>query len=1033
MSPEQARGQSVDGRSDVFSLGAVMYEMVTGCRPFDGANVVDTIDAVLHQDPRAVSELRSEAPPALDALIAKCLVKDQDKRCQSVEQLWTDLLEVRQGTTPRISIQPPSRRHNLPLHATSFIGRESEVAELCSVLAETRLLTLSGSGGCGKTRLALRVASKVLDNYPDGVWLIELGPVTHGEFIPQSVASTLGVEEEPGRPLQQRVADYLGAKRLLLVLDNCEHLVAAAAAFVQSMLASCEGLHIVTTSRDPLRIPGERIWRVSPLSVPESASLSLAEASNYESVQLFVERARAVSPLILDHASANHVVEICRRLDGIPLAVEMAAARLDVVSLDQIASRLNDRFGLLTRTHRTSSPRQETLRSTIDWSYDLLSFAEQTLFRRLAVFAGTFSLEAVEHVCSGSDLRSRDVLGTLSGLIEKSLVTVSRTNMTVRYRLLETILEYARERFVGSSDERRTRRHHLEFFLALVERLEPEFYSGRTAHYHDQIELEHQNALAALDWCSKRRGRSRAALRLASALRPFWSARCYHQLGTQILLRELHRDRRQAPKPILTKALDAAGYFLRVTGELEPARSAHEESLRLAEESGDRPAVAKALWELGITASMQGKEVEAEALQQQSLAMSRKHGARLTTASALDNLGIHAFHRGEYGLAHSYWQESHDIFRALGFEVGLTMSLLHLAAVASQTDQNRAMSLATEAVAKARQTRHSGNVAFALMVLGSLTAKKGDYHGSRVLYEEALAIVRAVGHKRHMARVLVSLGDISMSEARYAEADCQLTESYALLTHLHDERSSEASQCLQSLGWLALERGHLEHARELCERAASCEDFKTDRQNLQRLSGWVCLAQRDHAGARVSFAQSLKLAGEMESIGGMAGAQLGLGYTELLEDRVPEAQSLFHMALSVFERFDNRGRMTDAYFGLGDASFREGQFEQARAQYLRGLRLACGMGRRRDVARALQSVGVIAARRQQPHLATRCFAASNGLLEAVGCTLAPFESYGYEEALESARSELGLDPFQLLWDESRIVPIERIDELIHDT
>ncbi len=1031
MSPEQARGQPVDARSDVFSLGAVIYEMVTGCRPFDGVNAIDTIDAVLHQEPRAVAELRPEAPAALGSLIAKCLAKDNDDRYQSVEQVWTDLLDLRHGTTPRTWIQPPPlRRHNLPLQVTSFVGRESEVAELCSALAETRLLTLSGSGGCGKTRLALTVASTVADNYPDGVCLTELAAVTDGELIAQSVASALGVEEEPGRPLQQRLADYLEAKRLLLVLDNCEHLVATAAPFVQSILTSCEGLQILATSRDPLRIPGERVWRVPPLSVPESASVPLAEVSGYEGVRLFVERARAVSPLILDHASANHVVEICRRLDGIPLALEMAAARLDVLSLDQIASRLNDRFGLLTRAHRTSARRQETLRSTIDWSYDLLSPLEQTLFRRLAVFAGTFSLEAAEAVCSGSDLRSGDVLEVLSGLVEKSLMTVSRTNLGVRYRLLETVREYALDKFRrNAADERRTRNRHLGFFLAFAEPLEAEFYSRLTARAHDRVEQEHQNLLAALDWCNLSPRRSEAALRLVTALMPFWSARCYHNLGKQLSLRALDHDQRRSPTSVLIKALDVVGYFLGMTGELEAARVAHEESRRRADESGDAAGAARALWQLGILASMQGRDSDAEALQTESLAISRRYGLKLPMARALGNLGIHAFHRRDYALAQTYWQERHVLFRELGFEIGLTGSLLNHAALAHRTDPEQARSLAAEALSKARETGHKDQVSFALVVLGNLHLAI-DRQRSRALYEEALAIARGLGYKRRVANALYCLGHLSATEGRFSEAEGLLNESFALLTQLHEDRSADAADCLEALGWVALDQGRFDDALELADRALSITGARIGKWDPLRLAGSAHLALGDQARARAAFEESLALAKESADIGGVAGAKLGIGSLELIANCPREARSLLQSALPVFETVKNEGRIIDTLMSLAEASLLEGDLHDAAVTYLRAFRLARDLGLRKEIARVLRSVGIITSRRQRLEPAAKCFGAGKALLEASGGAMAWFESIGYDEAVEAVRSALGPDRFQRLWDEGYLTPIDRIDELL---
>ena len=452
-----------------------------------------------------------------------------------------------------------------------------------------------------------------------------IGAVSDRELVPQCVASALRIEEKQGRPLVQRVVGYCEAKQLLLVLDNCEHLVAAVAQFVETILTSCSGVHILATSREPLRIAGERVWRVPSLSVPDSTSIPLAQVFEHAAVRLFVERAECVAPFQLDQENVDHVVEICRRLDGIPLALEMAAARLEALSVDQIAHRLNDRFALLGASHRTLLPRYQTLRHTIDWSYDLLAPQEQTLFRRLAVFIGGFTMEAVERVCSDTDLRSEQMLEMLSRLIDKSMVTVTRTSLGVRYHLLETLREYALEKGQEGADEHRIRHQHAEFFLAVAEQLESEFESGRsTALVEDRAEQEHQNLLAALAWCNSARGGSQSALRIASALTPFWDARCYFQLAKQLLTHALGQDEPPARTIVRIKALEAAGYFLFRCDELDAARRTFEESLQLADDLGEQGYMANALHSLGCLAYWQDRHSQAETLQRHSLEISRR-------------------------------------------------------------------------------------------------------------------------------------------------------------------------------------------------------------------------------------------------------------------------------------------------------------------------------------------------------------------------------------------------------------------------
>jgi predicted ATPase/class 3 adenylate cyclase len=341
--------------------------------------------------------------------------------------------------------------NNLPIQLTSFIGREREMREVKALLTQTRLLTLTGSGGCGKTRLALQVAADLLEDYPDGVWFIDLSVLTDPALVPGTVVATLGIHEEPGRPALTTLAEALKPRTLLLILDNCEHLVGACAQLAETLLQTCPNLRIVATSREALGIAGEVAWRVPSLSLPQPHELahpdSLARITQYEAIRLFIERAEAASSdfRVTPH-NLRAIVQICQRLDGIPLAIELAAARVKALSVEQIASRLDDRFRLLTGGSRTALPRQQTLRAMMDWSYELLNERERTLFRRLSAFAGGFTLEAAEAVCADEQIPSYEIVDLLTNLVSKSLVVFR--DEEARYKLLETVRQYARDKLL---------------------------------------------------------------------------------------------------------------------------------------------------------------------------------------------------------------------------------------------------------------------------------------------------------------------------------------------------------------------------------------------------------------------------------------------------------------------------------------------------------------------------------------------------------------------------------------------------------
>jgi len=410
---------------------------------------------------------------------------------------------------------PDAGKHNLPAPRSSFVGRETELRNVKRDLAMTRLLTLTGVGGCGKTRLALEMARELVGAYPDGVWLVELAALSEGALVAQALASVLGMQEQPDRSLTDALVDFLRTKRALLVLDNCEHLVDAVARLADVLLDSCHHLRVLATSRESLNVEGELSWLVPSLSAPSLLqSPKVEELAGYESVRLFVERARHRNPAFsLTPENSHAVARICGRLDGIPLAIELAAARVGL-SVEQIATRLDDSLRLLSAGSRTASPRQRTLRGTLDWSYELLSMPEQSLFCRLSVFAGGWTLQAAEVVGAG-DTQHGDVVDLLSRLVDKSLVVAETTGIGgARYRMLEPIRQYAQEKLEESGEAEEVRSQHASFFLALAEEAEPGLRGPEDAEWLERLEAEHDNMRAALSWALER-GQTELGLRLA--------------------------------------------------------------------------------------------------------------------------------------------------------------------------------------------------------------------------------------------------------------------------------------------------------------------------------------------------------------------------------------------------------------------------------------------------------------------------------------------------------------------------------------
>jgi predicted ATPase/class 3 adenylate cyclase len=540
---------------------------------------------------------------------------------------------------------PPLRtlgNTNLPIQLTSFIGREAEIRDVRNLLSTARLVTLLGTGGIGKTRLSLQVAAEMTEEFPDGVWLVELASLTEPGLVSKAVASELGVADEPGRPLTETLADYLRSKTLLLILDNCEHLIAACASLAGALVRACPGVKILASSREPLNIPEERPWRIPSLLPPDPDRLPTREAeliaavASSDAVRLFVERATIQRPdFRLDARNARAVAGICCRLDGIPLALELAAARVKAMTVEQIAVRLDDCFRLLTAGSRTALPRQQTLRALLDWSYDLLNSQERALLHRVSVFAGGWTLEAAESVCSGETIKDWDVVDLLASLVDKSLILFEEPDGNGRYRLLETVRQYGREKQADEEQGDILRSRHAAFFLALAEEANEKLMGPEQAAWADRLETEHDNLRAALDWYVKAPEDALPGLRLSGALQRFWWVRGHMTEGRQRYAAVLANDASAEPTAERALALQGAGNLAFQQSDLNEADRCYQQVLEIRGAIGDRPGTAGPLASLGNVAHYQGDYPRARSLFEEALVINRETGNRLWEAACL--------------------------------------------------------------------------------------------------------------------------------------------------------------------------------------------------------------------------------------------------------------------------------------------------------------------------------------------------------------------------------------------------------------
>ena len=629
----------------------------------------------------------------------------------------------------------------LPAALSSFVGRERERADVARLLGASRLVTLTGAGGIGKTRLALQVASDLATTYPRGTCLVELAALADPSLLARAVAAALGLRDDAGRSVLAALLDFLAARRLLLVLDNCEHLLDAAARLTETILRACPDLRILATSREALGLTGEVVSWVPPLAVPPPEAAPLAEPLlGYAAVRLFCERACAARPgFALSAQNAPAAAQLCRRLDGMPLAIELAAARIRALTIEQIVERLDDRFALLTTGSRTAHPRHQTLRRAIEWSYDLLPAGERASFDRLGVFAGGWRLPAAGAVWGTAPAETLDLLARL---VERSLVLAEPRGAAVRYRLLETLRQFAREHLAGRGEAEAVGERHARYFLARAEELGARLEDRDLATWLDELEGEHDNLRAALAWL-RDRGAAEQGLRLAGALRLFWHLRGHLSEGREWLAQLLALAGPVAPA-VRSDALDAAGFLARFQGDYPAARAHIAEGLALRRSLDDRQRVVDSLSNLGSILLFEGDEAAARALYEESLATNRALGNRQGIADALSHLGRIALYRGDFPAARRMQAESLEHWRALGDGQGIGWALFRLAEVDLQEGRPvPARPRLLESLTRRVEVGDAWGIAESLEGLGRLAATLCEQERALVLAGAAAAVSEA--------------------------------------------------------------------------------------------------------------------------------------------------------------------------------------------------------------------------------------------------------------------------------------------------
>jgi predicted ATPase/DNA-binding CsgD family transcriptional regulator len=736
----------------------------------------------------------------------------------------------------RVGVRARAPHHNLPALHTQVFGREQDSTTVRDLTLHTpgRLVTLTGTGGCGKTQLALLVASSLTDSFPYGVWLVDLAPVHAAQLVPQTVISTLGVREQPKEVPSQTLVGWIGGRSLMLVLDNCEHLIDACAQLAAALLDACPNLRLLTTSREPLRISGERVWRVPSLGIPELRSVLLPDqVTQFPASQLFVQRARAVqSDFGITPRSAALVGAICARLEGLPLAIELAAAWVRVLGVDQILERLDDAFDLLVGGSRSAPSRQQTMRATMDWSYGLLTEAERVVFQRLAVFVGGWSLDAAENVCSDGRVERHDVLACLTRLVDASLVQVEEREERARYRLLEPIRQYAHMCLSASGELDATRRQHAASFLSYAQQWETDANFGGPGRQAGLTALEGEldNLRAALHWYLEQ-GDAEKGISLGRALWTFWVAR-----GLYVEGRSWMAQLAALPDTAKAPAMRAVAQGIEATfawrqGDYALAQSLFREALPHLRRTSATRLLTSVPLDLGAIAIQQGDLSRAQVHLEEALAAARAAGLRADEAIALGNLGRLALMQEAYPTARALCEESEALARAIGDELALCL---------------------------------------ALTFLQQVVLRQGELSTARQLVEESLALARRI-EPNLLPFILEDLAQVAIAEGHYAEARRALRES--LLVRQETGNRSEIVYSLERIAALAAAETQPRCAIQLAAAATSIRDAIGDQPTPMRqamVDEWLVPLQQAvaqnafqlawQAGRAMSLEQALELA-----------------------------------------------------------------------------------------------------------------------------------------------------------------------------
>ena len=1020
-----APGMDVSGLEDEYLLSSDMPRLIyiKSPAPEREPGLAEMLNRIENEG--SASYKKFSTPEELGELIASDLavmLSERFERSPAGDSPAEDLL-VRKIT-------------NLPTELTPFIGRAGQLADVCSLFEKDifHLVTLTGPGGVGKTRLAIRVATCLLDHFPDGAWLVELAPLADPNLIAQSIANTIGVREEKNQPIRLTLLDYLSNRSLLLVLDNSEHLIRAVAELTELLLHNAPKLRILATSREALGVAGEAVCTIPPLSTPKPRdNPPLDKLNQYEAVQLFLARAAAVQPsFVLTEQNSTAVAQICTRLDGIPLAIELAAARLRALSPQEIARRLEDSFSLLVG-NRTAAPRQQTLSALIDWSYNLLAENERILLRRLAVFNGGWTLPAAEVVCQGGRIDQGDVLDQLSGLIDKSLVIVEPHEDHNRYRFLETIRKFSLAHLAASGEAVETAQKQAKYFADLAMQSCAELSSLQQLAQLARLDEEFDNIRAALEWLRGDENQVELFLRTVVVLTRFWEIRGVFSEGRGWIESALAVCP-DAPARLRANGLRGVGILAAKHGDYGKAQAMHEQSLALFRELDYKPGIAAELDELGELMHVKGDYEQAVDLYNESLALRYETGDKEGMIDSIGHLGMLAREQGRYPLAKDLLEHGLTLSRELEDKLITAQSLKNLGLVAFYRCQYRqARQLFEEALSLYRILNDRSGISETLQNLGNVARDQGEFKLAKDYYGECLEIQKTLGDRQGSAQATSSLAEVAFHQGYYPRAADLADTGLELFRGLGVKRG-----VIYSLGiraFVAHYQGDFAAAHALANECLSlAQEITTPRPIAysKEVFGLEAYTEGDYDGAARLFREAMAIFQKIGDRRSVASAWVNLARTAYRQGNPDCAMHYLNDSMSISYSLEIQWTISYALEIMGLLQRSLGRLERAQALFLESLQLSVKQDNQQGIANCLGALAGIAVQQQQPVQAARLFAHTDMIRQSVGAWMGKDDWEEYERRLAMARGQMDSAGFIAASEAGRTMTTEQILQEVQD-